>query len=132
MTKTEAQRRNHMNDALRALGFTSDECESLRRISMQLHSWHERECGTDNGCIERDETTDKPYWLNSNTMRRYPIRDMEKGAIHRLSVTMQKHDPLTAYIQTDPRGAALYILRPGDIPAGQSADSCYSRGICVY
>ena len=37
-----------------------------------------------------------------------------------------------SFIQTDPRGAALYILRPGDIPAGQSADAYYTRGICVY
>jgi hypothetical protein len=26
---------------------------------MTLHRWHELECGTDNGCIERDETTGK-------------------------------------------------------------------------
>ena len=41
-------------------------------------------------------------------------------------------DELEAYIQTDPRGAALYILRPGDIPEGVRAESCYDRGICVY
>tara|TARA_R110000868_G_scaffold207722_1_gene456707 strand:+ start:1744 stop:2277 length:534 start_codon:yes stop_codon:yes gene_type:complete len=39
---------------------------------------------------------------------------------------------MSAYIQGDPRGAALYILRPGDVPAGQPVDSYYSRGICVY
>lgn len=37
-----------------------------------------------------------------------------------------------AYIQGDPRGAALYILRPGDVPEGKEADAYYSRGICVY
>lgn len=39
---------------------------------------------------------------------------------------------LSAFIQTDPRGAALYILRPGDVPEGARADAYYSRGICVY
>jgi hypothetical protein len=39
---------------------------------------------------------------------------------------------LETYIQTDPRGAALYILRPGDIPAGTSVESCYTRGVCVF
>lgn len=39
---------------------------------------------------------------------------------------------MSAYVQGDPRGAALYIIRPGDIPQGQTADSCYSRGIVVY
>jgi len=41
-------------------------------------------------------------------------------------------DDLTTYIQTDPRGAALYILRPGDIEAGDKVESCYTRGVCVF
>jgi hypothetical protein len=41
-------------------------------------------------------------------------------------------DTVSAYIQPDPRGAALYILRPGDVPAGASADSYYPRGLCVH
>ncbi len=40
--------------------------------------------------------------------------------------------PLSTFIQSDPRGAALYIIRPGDIPEGSTVDSCYTRGICVY
>jgi hypothetical protein len=39
---------------------------------------------------------------------------------------------VTPYIQTDPRGAALYILRPGDVPEGKDAGAYYNRGICVY
>lgn len=39
---------------------------------------------------------------------------------------------VSTYIQTDPRGAALYILRPGDVPEGASVESYYNRGICVY
>lgn len=145
-TKREAKRQFDQENTLMSLGFTQQEAESLRRISMTLHSWHERECGTDNGCIERDEETNKAYWLNSNTMKRYPIRDMEAGAMNRLHAIISarnarpqvaqgddKYDGnLSAYVQTDPRGAALYILRPGDVPAGESADGYYSRGICVY
>jgi len=40
--------------------------------------------------------------------------------------------PLAYYIQTDPRGAALYILRPGDVPPGEDPAAYYSKGICVY
>jgi hypothetical protein len=29
-------------------------------------------------------------------------------------------------------GAALYILRPGDVTAGADIDAYYSRGIAVY
>ena len=39
---------------------------------------------------------------------------------------------LRAYVQTDPRGAALYILRPGDVPDGKDPASYYSRGVCVW
>ena len=140
MTRKEAMRQTEQMNVLQSLGFTQDEAESLRRISMRLHSWHEKECGTDNGCIERDETTGKAYWLNSMSGKRYPVRDDESGAKKRLDAILKrvnvqragKVGRLDAFIQTDPRGAALYILRPGDVPAGESADSYYNRGICVY
>ena len=164
MTKRELEERRHMMNALESLGFTFEERNALRRISMTLHSWFERECGTGNGCIERDDETGKAYWLNSHSMKRYPIRDLEKGAMKRLAAILARcndkrvcknceqwiHDSsndclhdcrqrgfapdsrITAYTQTDPRGAALYILRPSDVPAGQDASGFYTRGICVY
>lgn len=153
MTRTEAMRQTRQLEVLQSLGFTQDEAESLRRISVTLRRWHERECGTDGGCIERDETTGRAYWRSSESDRRYPVADRETGAKKRLAAIIGQRnerakppacalsygeDPnaemrkLTAYIQTDPRGAALYILRPGDVPAGCSPDSYYTRGICVY
>lgn len=140
MTRKEAERLTRQADVLRSLGFTSEEADQLRRISMALHRWHELECGTDNGCVERDETTGKPYWLNSYTMKRSPMADREAGALKRLKAILArvnvqragKVGPLSSYIQTDPRGTALYILRPGDVPNGENADSYYNRGICVY
>lgn len=146
MTKREAQDRQHMFAALQALGFTFDECKRLRRISMTLRRWHELECGTDNGCIERDlDGEGVPYWSNPNTGRRYKVADRENGAKKLLQYIIhsrncrtthgsngEQPNDLSAYIQCDPRGAALYILRPGDVPAGKDADAYYSRGICVY
>lgn len=131
-TKREFEDRQHMFNALQSAGIDYQDCDKLRLISMRLHSWHERECGTGNGCIERDEETNKTYWLNSSTGKRYPIRDMETGARKRLMAIMRKYPTLTPYIQGDPRGAALYILRPGDVPAGQRADGYYTRGVCVF
>jgi hypothetical protein len=43
-----------------------------------------------------------------------------------------RYKKLSSYIQTDPRGAALYIIRPGDVPEGGDVNAYYSRGICVY
>jgi hypothetical protein len=31
-----------------------------------------------------------------------------------------------------PRGAALYILKPGDVPEGEDVSAWYSRGVAVY
>ena len=181
MTRKEAERLAKQQAVLQSLGFTAEEAEQLRRISMTLQRWFEHEC---NGDIQRDETsgvTYRHYGHNSSgpflTTR---TADRETGAKKRLAKILarrnsdevrhtscatcgldiegiapfsewrdrgnntgdehHKHAPaqdgswgsMSAYIQTDPRGAALYIIRPGDVPPGSSVDSCYSRGICVY
>jgi hypothetical protein len=132
MTKTEAARRTALENALITLGFTRDESEALRRISLTLRRWHELECGVDGGGIERDAKTDKPYFVASASGRRWPMADRERGAMRRLEAIMSKRPDLGYYIQPDPRGAALYILRPGDVPANARAESYYTRGLCVY
>ncbi len=45
---------------------------------------------------------------------------------------MSAYPTLGYYVQGDPRGCALYILRPGDVPEGAEVDRYYSRGIAVY
>lgn len=140
---------------LQALGVSWDDAVQLRRISMTLHRWHELECGTDGGCIERgyylapvQRTPEErdcnitfrhddngiPYWANHNgaktTYRRLP--DRETGAHKRLSHIFQRYPDLMPYIQGDPRGASLYVVRKADIPAGGSIDAYYTRGVAVY
>lgn len=132
MTKREQEQRCHMLNALAGLGFTPDEVDQLRLISIRLRRWHEKECGVDGGCIERDEASGKPYWHDSRSGVLTRIGDVEASEKKRLAAIMAKHAPLSAYVQTDPRGAALYILRPDDVPEGQQADAYYSRGVCVY
>jgi len=138
MTRKEAARITAQENSLMSLGFMATEADALRRISMTLRRWHERECGTDGGCIERDADSGRTYWLSSFSGLRTPIRDMESGALNRLSRIIAARNArtqgsaLSYYVQTDPRGAALYILRPGDVPEGADPASCYSRGICVH
>jgi hypothetical protein len=139
MTRVEAMRLTMQENNLASLGFTREEAEKLRRIYMTLHRWHEMECGTDGGCIERDETTGKTFWLTEHGTR-YQIADRDRGARKRLAAILATRNArttgaewhLTAYIQTGPRGAALYILRPGDVPEGKESECYYSRGLCVY
>jgi len=92
----------------------------LYRIAKTLHRWHELECGTEHGLIERDESTGKvtlrqAYRVNgawTETKRPYP--DRETGALKRLGRIMSEYPELRSYVQGDPRGCALYILRPGE------------------
>jgi len=149
MTKTEAMRQTQQQNVLMALGFTQDEADKLRRISMTLRRWHELECGDGRGYVERDEKTGRPFYVNCNSRylsandprARSAIADREAGALKRLKAMVNARNIrqpfaesplLDFYIQGDPRGAALYIIRPGDIPEGHTVDSCYSRGIVVY
>lgn len=141
ITKRERERLARQESVLLSLGFTQHEADNLRRISLTLRRWHELECGIDGGAIERDAETDRPYFISS-TGDRQPVADRERGAIKRLGQIVGDRntrvcaacDALAVhpYVQTDPRGAALYILRPGDVPEGCNPDSCYTRGICVY
>lgn len=148
MTKREFERRAHLARTLQDLGFTADEAESLRRISNTLQRWYELECGTDAGHIERDEKSGLPYFVPNypnggpSRLGSYRVPDREKAAEKRLAgIIAARNDrdyhpiiktPVSYYLQTDPRGAALYILRPGDVPAGKDTGAYYSRGVCVY
>lgn len=117
---------------VRLAGIAADDAWALRRISMTLQRWYEHEC---NGAIQRDgERGDgKPFWHSTFDGRKlYRAPDRERGALKRLEKIMAAYPDLKAYVQGDPRGCALYILRPGDVPEGKEPDSYYNRGIAVY
>src|SRR5207245_706085 len=98
-----------------------------------LHRWHELECGNGNGCIVRLDNNNKPYWQSSREFGgQYQIPDREAGALKRLAAIMARYPSLTSYVQGDPRGCALYILKPRDVPEGESIDAYYSRGLAVH
>ena len=141
--RTTEKQRHEILFRLGKLGFGYDEANRLRRISMTLQRWFEMECGTENEAgtsfsIERDEKTEKPFqrvqyqgpggWVDN----RYPVADREKGARKRLAGILKGFPELVAYVQTDPRGAALYILRAEDVKPGENIDQIYNRGVCVY
>lgn len=113
-------------------GISEDDAWALRRIAMTLHRWGELECGTDRGCIERDERTGKPLWRYSDGRSGGYVRDMERGALNRLEDIMKRYPTLLYYPQTDPRGASLYVIRPGDVPDGGDINAYYDRGIAVF
>lgn len=140
----------YMIERVKSLGISDDDAWHLRRIAMTLHRWHELECGDGNdraswtiargrkdnsGAFEYDDNG-RPYlethYHDRNGAVYSPIPDRERGAQRRLAKIMERYPTLQAYIQGDPRGAPLYILRPGDVPEGEDVNAYYSRGIAVY
>lgn len=124
MNKREANRQNEQESKLLDLGFTRDEAEALRRISMTLRRWYELECGDGND-----------YGHGKDTVSKTRIPDREKGAIKRLEKIIARVNArrntetfqgfLSYYLQTDPRGASLYIHQPG-------ISAYYNRGLYIY
>jgi hypothetical protein len=102
------------------------------------HAAEEENCPSCGDCAPiRKKATGKPMrrvqyrgrdgkWVDRKT----PCRDMEKANLRRLSRVMEGKS-VRAYVQGDPRGCALYILRPGDVPQGGDPNAYYSRGIPV-
>jgi len=125
-----------MISRIESLGVSMDDAFALRRISMTLSRWHELECGDGNDYaswgIERDETTGKPYMVtnpHTGKSRRHAIADRERGALKRLNIIMARYPELSAYVQGDPRGAAIYIYRkdsPMLAASKYGIESCYS------
>ena len=134
-------------------GIENEDAHALRRIAMTLRRWHELECGDSSahaswtiarGNKRRDvngkanfehDEAGAPYLEHhpySGMVSYTRIPDRERGAQKRLAKIMAKYPGFQAYVQGDPRGASLYILRPGDVPAGSEVDSCYNRGVAVY
>jgi hypothetical protein len=101
-----------------------EDIDILRRAEITLHRWHEMECGDGRGCIERDEKTDKPYYLSSMSGNRYSMQDREKGALKRIDKVC-KANSLQYYIQGDCRGAALYVDKK------PIAGNDYNRAFCL-
>ena len=128
---------HEMINRVTKLGISEEDAWALRRIAMTLHRWHELECGTEYGAVEREgENGDgRPFWYNPNARLgrvRHYVPDRERGALKRLAKIMARYPDLKPYVQGDPRGASLYILYPGCVPAGESADAYYSRGVAIY
>ena len=143
MTKREREEQQFMLNRLQNAGIDPADLQPLRRISMTLRRWFELECGTGTDSVsesvEHDEQTDKPYkriqymgagnkWID----KLYPIADKEKGAIKRLDVFRAKYPALVFYVQTDPRGCALYAVPVSSIREGEDVACIYNRGIAIY
>lgn len=138
---TTTKERYEVMTRLDRLGLRYEDACTLRRIAMTLHRWFEQECGAGNDyanySIERDEQTGKPYrcvYPHRGASHRAPIADKETGARTRLAKLLTKYPHLHAYVQTDPRGAAVFLLTTEQIARydNRPLDEIYSHGTAVY
>src|SRR5215470_5818624 len=135
MTRDTLNMLTRLHDA----GISNDDALALRRIAMTLHRWFELECGTGDSnwthSIERDgdEDNSPPYMRHQGHVNgkwidhRHRIQDRETGARKRLVKLIARYPGFAAYVQTDPRGAPLYVLTPYDMERykGQPVDQIY-------
>lgn len=154
MNRNTADMLMRLHDA----GISTQDALALRRISMTLQNWFAAECGdsNDHGSwaivrgkqfpdmeggkrFEHDDDGDafmkRHHYMHGrgkDSVSYSKIPDREKGARKRLAAILAKYPGMTAYVQGDPRGAALYILRPGNVPEGQDVSAYYTRGLCVF
>ena len=133
----KAESRARLFTNLARYGINGADVEKLCRIERALHHWAELECGTDEGCIERDEETGIPYmtrepYNNIGPRTRHKIQDIEARRLAELAKIMAKYPTLLAYHQGDPRGCALYIVDRAAL-GDRDVHSCYtSFGCAVY
>lgn len=136
-----------MIERVKRYGVSEVDAWALRRCAMTLHRWFEAECGDSNErmswSIERDEVTDLPYrvchwYARTGTSTGYEARttreripDRETGARKRIAAIMQAYPGLVAYVQTDPRGAPLWLV-PVDKIGERGIECSYSQGVAIY
>ena len=129
---TTTRERLDLDRRMTEYGIAIEDRQPLRRIAMTLQRWHELECGTERGGIERDERTNKCYWYDAKTGARSWAADRETGALRRLAIIMARYPQYRAYVQGDPRGASLYLVPVTDLAHGEQIDAIYSQGLAIY
>ena len=123
------------------LGFSHAEADALLKAERALSRFAELECGISDAnrsvSVFRDEETGRPFYRieyragNDWKERIEPKRDTEKAALQTVARILESKPGFSAYHQTDPRGVSLYIIRPGDIEAGEDVRRLYNRGLAM-
>lgn len=159
MRDTKRQRMINFYEFMGRLGIDVETADKLRRIEMTLHRWAEAECNGeiqreeiksysctecgkpvgDVDCAEHATATLKAEitqgqprrYYGPNMDRSYPVADRESGALKRRAAIMRGYPELTYYVQGDPRGCGLYIIRKDAIREGEDIGSAYTRGFGV-
>lgn len=120
----------------RQLNIKHADALALRKQASVLQSWHELLCGREDGvCVEYDEETERYFKYRYDTMDGYKnktvCRDREKTAVKHISTILKKYEGLCFYIQSDPRGAPLFIYKRRDLHEQNEAIECCYNSVGV-
>ena len=98
----------------RGIAATLEQARILRRAQLTLRRWHEQECGDGNDhcswCIITDDDgkTYREIHPNNGKSYHYRIPNRHAGAVRRVAALCAEMG-LHHYVQSDPRGCALYV-----------------------
>lgn len=115
---------------LEEVGFSFEEIMELRRLSRCFRRFFERLRND----VYYSEDDGKYYRMcaNSKIVTRYP--DLKRRYLKKLRAVFANHPNLTYYIQQDPRGSSLYVIKKTDLEYRlDEMDQIYSTlGIPIY
>lgn len=100
----------------RGINVSENDAAILRLAEKTLHRWHEGECGNSDNykSWNIEERDDGSAWMNihpySGKSYSYRIPNRAKGARARVA-ELCKREGLFFFVQTDPRGCALYVAK---------------------
>lgn len=131
-TESKTLRTLRLAQSLAHLHFPPTDIEKLLRIEKKLRRWHELQCGAEAGHVEEvgGEGSGKWEFVNQHG-HRSPIRDAGKQAGKALDAFKASHPDLFFYVQTDPRGCALYVLNVRQMHPSEDLHAVYDRGVAI-
>lgn len=131
-TEPKTLRTLRLAQSLAHFNLSPDDIAKLLRIEKKLRRWHELQCGVDAGRVEEvgGEGSGKWEFVNRHG-NRSPIRDAGKQARKALNACTAGNPDLIFYVQTDPRGYALYLLKKSQVETGEDVNAVYNRGVAI-
>lgn len=131
-TESKTLRTLRLAQSLAHFKLSPDDIAKLLRIEEKLRRWHELRCGIDAGHVEEIGSEGSGKWEFVNRHgHRSPIRDAGKQARKALNAFTAENPDLIFYVQADPRGCALYLLKKSQVDSGEDVNAVYNRGVAI-
>jgi hypothetical protein len=131
-TESKTLRTLRLAQSLAHFKLSPEEIAKLLRVEKKLRRWHELQCGVEAGHVEEigGEGSGKWEFVNRHGYRS-PIRDAGKQAEKALNAFTDENSDLFIYVQPDPRGCALYLLKKSQVESGEELSAVYMRGVAI-